>query len=104
MSQAGYLIACDIFMHMGTSRVHLVLSAEDRARFQAQAEREGRSLSEWLRTAARSRLEAAERPHLSSPEALDAFFDACDAGESGREPDWDEHLSVITRSQRGTAT
>lgn len=84
--------------------MHLVLSAEDRARFQAQAEREGRSLSEWLRVAARSRLEASQRPNLSSIEALESFFDTRDEEESGREPDWEEHLSVITRSQRGAAT
>lgn len=84
--------------------MHLVLSAEDRARFQAQAEREGQSLSEWLRVAARSRLEATQRPRLSSIEALEAFFDTRDEEEPGREPDWEEHLSVITRSQRGTTT
>lgn len=91
-------------MHMGASRVHLVLSAEERARFQAQAEREGRSLSEWLRLAGRSRLAAADRQRLSSVEALEAFFEERDEAESGREPDWDEHLSVITRSQRGPVT
>jgi hypothetical protein len=87
---------------MGVSRVHLVLSSEERARFKAQAEREGRSLSEWLRRAGRARLEEAQRSRLATVEDLDGFFTDQDVAETGREPDWSEHLGVIARS-RGRA-
>lgn len=89
---------------MGTSRVHLVLSSEERARFKAQAERDGQNLSEWLREAGRGRLAAAERSRLSTAADLDAFFAERDAAETGQEPDWDEHLAVITGSRRHDPT
>ena len=43
------------------ARIQLVLSDEDRDRFVHQARREGKTLSEWLRTAARRRLEEQQR-------------------------------------------
>lgn len=88
-------------MHMGSSRVHIVLSAEEHARFQAQAKREGESLSEWLREAGRARLAAGERARLRTPADLDAFFAERDAAEPGREPDWQQHLAVIADSRGG---
>lgn len=91
-------------MHMVSSRVHIVLSAEERARFKAQAEREGQNLSEWLREAGRGRLAAAERSRLATVADLDAFFAERDHAELGREPDWDEHLAVITGSRRRTSS
>ena len=41
-------------------RAHVVLSAEERARFHRQAARDGMSLSAWMRQAAAARLAAAE--------------------------------------------
>jgi hypothetical protein len=81
---------------MGSSRVHIVVSAEERARFQAQAKREGETLSEWLREAGRARLAAVGRSRLRTPEDVDAFFAERNAEEQGREPDWAEHLAMIT--------
>lgn len=86
---------------MGSTRVHIVLAAEDRARYRAAAERAGETLSEWLRNAAEQRLSSSSPSALDSPERLDAFFARCDAVEEGVEPDWDEHLAVITNSRRG---
>ena len=66
---------------------------QDRDRFVHQARREGMSLSEWLRTAARGRLQNQQRsdPFESSAD-LDAFFRMCDELEGPKvEPDWEEH-------------
>ncbi len=84
------------------ARIQLVLSDEDRDRFVHQARREGKTLSEWLRTAARRRLEEQQRSHpFESPADLEAFFRACDALDGpAREPEWDEHLAVIEESRR----
>lgn len=77
-------------------RIHLVIDPVEKERWRRLAEREGKSLSEWLRDVARSRAEAeAARARLDTPEELDRFFAASDARERGREPDWDEHLQVI---------
>ena len=82
------------------TRVQVVLSEEERDRFKGQARREGLSLSAWLRLAGRERLEAAgARLRFDTPEALDDFFRECDARETGREPDWEEHLRVMTASR-----
>ena len=88
------------------ARVQLVIPDEDRDRFVHQARREGMTLSAWLRTAARERLEARQRVKLfESPEDVEEFFRACDALEGPeREPDWSEHLRVISESRsRGMA-
>lgn len=86
-----------------TSRIHIVVDEEDKERFRRQAEREGKSLSAWLREAARARLAECRPADLDTPERLRAFFDACDDRESAPEPDWEEHLRVIERSARSGA-
>ena len=81
-------------------RVQVLLDAEDRARFHRQAKRDGLSLSAWFREAALERLARQEESiTLRTSDALDAFFTACDQREAGREPDWPEHLAVISRSR-----
>ncbi|MPZ53494.1 MAG: antitoxin [Acidimicrobiia bacterium] len=82
-----------------SQRIQIVVSSEERAAFRAQAKREGRSLSEWLREAGRSRLEATSQPGLGTVRALQRFWSASDEREDKREPDWDHHLRVIRRSQ-----
>lgn len=83
------------------TRIHVVLDDADKERFRRQAEREGKSLSAWLRDAALERLTAAERrTSIATVDELDAFFAACDARERGREPDWEEHRRVIDQSKR----
>jgi hypothetical protein len=82
-------------------RVQVLLDDDDKARLQRQAQRDGVSLSAWLREAALARL--AELQHddrPAGPEELRAFFEQCDAREKGTEPDWDEHLEVMARSRR----
>ena len=84
------------------ARVQLVIPDEDRDRFVHQARTEGMTLSAWLRTAARQRLEEQQRSHpFQSEEDLEGFFRACDALEGpGREPDWEQQLAVIDESRR----
>lgn len=81
-----------------TSRIHIVVDEAEKERFRRQAAREGRSLSAWLREAARERLSRREQPALDEVEELRAFFEACDERETAPEPDWEEHRRVIDRS------
>ena len=84
------------------ARVQLVIPDEDRDRFVHQARREGLSFSAWLRAAAHDRLERKQpSTPFSSPEEMEAFFQACDALDGPpSEPDWDEHLRVLDGSRR----
>lgn len=82
------------------ARIHIVLDDGDKARYQRQAEREGKSLGAWLREAAEEKLEAAAaRVRMDSPDDLRRFFEACDARETRPEPDWEEHRKVLARSR-----
>lgn len=90
------------------ARVQLVIPDEDRDRFAHQARSEGLTLSAWLRTAARERLEDQQRSEpFNSLGDLETFFDECDLLEGSApepEPEWEEHLAVISRSrQRGAS-
>ena len=84
------------------ARVQLVIPDEDRDRFVHQARMEGMSLSAWLRAAARDRLEDRQYSELfKSPADLQEFFRMCDALEGPDvEPEWNEHLEVISESRR----
>ena len=86
-----------------TDRIHLVVKEAEKERYRRQAEREGVSLSEWLRDAARRKLaEADARPALDTVEDLRGFFAACDRRERSCEPDWEEHRRVIEESVAGS--
>jgi hypothetical protein len=82
-----------------TRRVQVLLDEVEREQFRRQAEREGLSLSAWLRRAGQEQLGAIQGRRLGSLRDLKAFFNAVDAREKGREPDWDEHQAVIARSR-----
>ena len=78
-----------------------MISDEDRDGFVRQAQREGMTLSEWLRTAAHERLNHQQRAgSFASTAEIDAFFLECDdlPGPSS-EPNWGEHLNVIDGSR-----
>ena len=80
-------------------RIHIVLTREEKERYRRLAAHEGRSLSEWLRAAARDRAAHANRTAVDDDVAsLRAFFEECDARERGRETGWDVHREVIERS------
>jgi len=82
------------------TRIQVILDAAERERFRRQAEREGLSLSAWLRLAGRERLGATRRRSIATRGELRAFWKERDRAEPGREPDWEEHREVIGRSLR----
>jgi hypothetical protein len=80
-------------------RIHLVVGRAEKERFRRMAARAGKTLSEWLRDAAREKLASAEADRrLDSADQLRAFFAECDRREEGREPDWEAHRAIIERS------
>jgi hypothetical protein len=83
------------------ARIQVLTDDAEREAFRAQARREGRSLSDWLREAGRQRLREAEAAKLLTPEDLDAFFAELDRrhGENAREEDWEVHRVRIERSR-----
>jgi hypothetical protein len=88
-----------------SSRVQVILTEEEKARFASEARRRGMSLSAWLRAAALERLTQSESEVPRDASALRAFFEACDRREEGREPDWEQHLAVIEGSRaRGASS
>jgi hypothetical protein len=82
-----------------SDRIHIAVEATDKERYRQIAEREGKTLSVWLREAAEEKWGAAQpRQPLASRADLEAFFDKCDESEPGEEPDWDAHRRVIEES------
>ena len=64
-----------------------------------EASRDGLSLSGWIRQAALERAtERQRRDRIDSVAGLRELFRACDAREHGDEPDWHEHVAIITKS------
>jgi len=87
------------------TRVQVILEEEERERLRRQAEREGISLSAWMRRAATEKLTALEgRVRIQTEAELRVFFAACDSRETGVEPSWEEHRGVIERSLRAGET
>lgn len=86
-------------------RVQVILRPEEKLRLQRQAEREGTSLSAWLRQVALERLaQTAAKEQISSAAQLRSFWKQCAAIEEGQEPDWEQHRAVITRSTQSGAS
>jgi hypothetical protein len=82
-------------------RVQVILKPEEKVRLQRQAEREGTSLSAWLRQVALERLaQSAEAESLGSVPQLRDFWKRCAAIEEGQESDWEQQRSVIEHSRR----
>ncbi|HUE96105.1 MAG TPA: hypothetical protein VMN39_05570 [Longimicrobiaceae bacterium] len=82
-----------------TERIHLVVGRAEKERYRRLAARAGKSLSEWLRDAAREKLASGESDvALDSVDRLRDFFAECDRRETGREPDWESHREIIERS------
>lgn len=81
-------------------RIQVVLSKRERESFRLQAQREGKSLSGWLREAGQDKLSTNKPKPLTTHQEVRRFFRECDRREKGTEPDWQEHLSVLERSFR----
>lgn len=83
------------------ARIQVVIDEDERETFRAQARREGRSLSEWLREAGRDRLLKTQPPTLRTEADLDAFFAAIAVrhADEPAEEDWAVHKDRIARSR-----
>ena len=84
------------------SRVQVILSDEEALRLKGQAQRDGQSLSAWMREAALTRLHDEEaRSYPRNRAEMETLFAECDRydrqGET--EPHWDEHLAAIEASR-----
>lgn len=88
------------------SRIQVILDEAEREAFRRQAEREGQSLSAWLRDAGRRRLAEAATPEIRTVADLRRFFAALPDRECDEaEPDWEQHREVIDSSRaRGRPT
>ena len=88
------------------ARVQLVLPDEDRDRFAHAARREGMSLSEWLRLAAKERMQrCTDLRRFHKADELTDFFRKCEADTDGEaEPDWEVHLNRMNKSRSGGST
>lgn len=86
---------------MCMARIQLLIDDVDRDAFRAQAVREGRSLSDWLREAGRARLADSKAAGLVSADDLRAFFIEIDANlpPGVAEDDWQAHKDRIAQSQ-----
>ena len=82
------------------ARIHLVIDERERDAFRARASAQGLTLSEWLRDAARDRLEREQPVEIRTVVDLDRFFAELRAGERGAEPDWEQHVAVMDQSRR----
>jgi predicted DNA-binding protein len=86
-------------------RIHIVLPAEEKERYRAIAEREGTTLSRWIREAVRERATRYDvERKLDTVEDLESFFQECDQlhqGTDAAEPDWEEHERLIHESRTG---
>lgn len=84
-----------------STRVQVILEAQERELFRWHAQKEGRSLSAWMRRAAQERVTAQKPKRITTVDQLREFFADCDnLANSGREPDWDEHLEVLQKSRK----
>lgn len=77
-------------------RVQVILDEEDLSKFKAEAFKESKSLSSWLRDAGRCALESKKATPMVDPEGLRLFFEERRGKERGIEPDWGEHKKVIS--------
>ncbi len=84
-------------------RVQVILDEKEASEFKAQALKESKSLSAWLRGAGRKMLEMdRQKVKLSDTQPLKDFFTQCIEREKGTEPDWEEHKQLILDGSRGS--
>ncbi len=82
-------------------RVQVILNEKEAAQFKAQARKESKSLSSWLRDAGRRVLNENQRwDSLKDPTGLKAFFKECEKREKGVEPDWEAQKQLILEGYR----
>jgi hypothetical protein len=80
-------------------RVQVILDEKEATQFKSQAMKESKSLSAWLRDAAKKMIELnRQQRRLTDPDGLKQFFRKCDERENGVEPDWEDHKKLILDS------
>jgi len=80
-------------------RIQLILDEAEWDEWTGLAREEGVPLSAWLLVAARVQAATKEKIIFRSTSDLELFFAACDERESGREPNWIEHLRAVDGSR-----
>jgi hypothetical protein len=82
-------------------RIQVILDDAEAAQFKAQALKESKSLSGWLRDAGRKRLrESRQAASLDDVDTLKQFFEHCNRRENGPEPEWKDHKQIILEGFR----
>lgn len=80
-------------------RIQVILDEKEATRFKSQAVKESKSLSAWLRDAGNKMIEISrQQQRLTDPDCLKQFFQKCDQGTNGVEPDWEDHKKLILDS------
>ena len=84
-------------------KVQVILKEEEAAQFKAQALKESKSLSSWLRDAGKTMLEMnRQKQRLTDPAVLRKFFRECNQREGGVEPNWEDHKGLILEGYQGS--
>lgn len=80
-------------------KIQVILDEEEAARFKAQAGKESKSLSSWLRDAGKTVLQmSAKKKPLNTAAELKKFFQESNRREKGEEPDWEDQKKLILES------
>lgn len=83
-------------------KVQVILKQDEAARFKAQALKESKSLSAWLRDAGKTMFEMRrEKQRLNTTGSLKKFFRECNKREPGTEPAWEDHKRLILEGFQG---
>lgn len=86
-----------------SQRVQVILNEKEASEFKAQAIKESKSLSAWLRSAGKKMIEINQKQtRLSDVESLVNFFSQINEREQGVEPDWEENKRLILEGYKRT--
>ena len=85
-------------------RVQVIVTLEERERLRAQAKREGKSLSRWMREAANTVYAQRCNQTPMSAQEVHALFDRCrDLGSEVPADDWEELKTSIEQERPSVA-
>ena len=85
-----------------SQRVQVILNDKEASEFKAQAIKESKSLSAWLRSAGKKMIDMNKKQsRISDVESLKIFFQQINDREQGIEPDWEENKRLILEGYKG---
>ena len=85
-----------------SQRIQVILNEKEASEFKAQAMKESKSLSAWLRSAGKKMIEMNQKQtRLSDVESLVKFFSLINEREKGVEPNWEENKRLILEGYKG---